>query len=83
MRVSLIPPPVSLSLSPRPIDSFINNINITVNHTFFLNVLITSSIVSLWMLQAFFLLLSSDVLVGYHSADGWQTALKVGMLNRL
>jgi len=27
--------------------------------------------------QAFFLLLSSDVLVGYHSADGWQTALKV------
>jgi len=26
--------------------------------------------------QAFILLLVSDVLVGYHSADGWQTVLK-------
>jgi len=26
--------------------------------------------------QAFILLLASDVLVGYHSADGWQTVLK-------
>ena len=26
--------------------------------------------------QAFILLLSSDVLVGYHSADGWQTVLR-------